>query len=341
MLWQRPYPSRRALDALESLSEPSVACPLPDSTRVGLSSWALPISPEAVAAAYRGEDAPVPPRAVLRDEGEGILVVEGLFRTSAIFISPDEEGSVYTITHGPSLVIKGAGKAPSGSAFCRVTPALFDADPQGRSIACEAVIGGALWSVMVSSSEDTHSPATGVLAKARLVDLLRQGISDESEPDESDDWGESDEPDAGVQGLGGAAKVERREDGAIVATVEAEQGRIVIEAFHTDPAALWMPLLKQSARATCKLSTSKGSPPSRPTLTGSGFQGGETILISFDDAPLTKAKAEPSGDFKKAVTIPPAAPPGPHTVKASGQESGLVGEAPFRVLPPGKKRPSS
>jgi hypothetical protein len=319
-LWQPYIPTARAFQALARLELPSLAQPLPGSVPCGLNLWLFPRPPSAVEEAYGRPDAPVPQGAVVRKEGEGILVVEGPFRASGIFLSPHPEGCLYKITPGPSLLIKGAGKIPSGGAFCRVSPMPFDSSPDGlggSSFACEAVIGGAGLSVVVFTSGDGggEKATEVIIAKGTLAGLNAGKVKPL---------------------VKGAAAVERGDSGYVRATVKAGSASIVIEAIHTDSVTA---VMKSARYATCELSASKGSPPSRPKLSGEGFEAGEAVEIRFDDAVLTQAKADSSGRFTKAVTIPATAAPGLHSVKASGRKSGLAAEAPFRVLPPRNRKP--
>jgi hypothetical protein len=328
MLWNPQPPSARALAALKRLALPSVVKPLPGSIGIGINQWLMRSSPSEVESAYRRPGAPIPPGAVVRAQEDGVLLVESPFRTSGIFLSEHPEGCAYTITPGPNLTVSGSGNAPNGSAFCLLSPMLMDGDPEGRSIVCEAQIGGARWSIMVATSDDgakTHA-AVGALAKLPLFELFAAQSGDAPAA-------------AGI--LAGPATVERGEGGTITASIKTKPGTIVVEAIHTETAVRLLKRYTPPPKATCKLSAAKGSPPSRPTLSGSGFQSGELINISFDDVQLTQAKAATSGDFKKAITIPPAAAPGLHSVKAAGQKSLLVVTASFRVLPPAKKKPSS
>jgi hypothetical protein len=317
-LWQPFFPTARAFQALARLELPSLAQPLPGSVPLGPNLWLFPRPPSAVEEAYGQPDAPVPQGATVRKEGEGILVVEGPFRASGIFLSPHPEGCLYKITPGPSLLIKGAGKIPSGSAFCRVSPMPLDSSPGGLSIACEAVIGGADWSVVVFTSGDGGETRPEVfIAKGTLAGLNAGKVKPL---------------------VKGPAAVERGDNDYIRATVKAGSESIVIEAIHTDSV---MAAMKSAQFATCELSASKGSPPSRPKLSGQGFEAGEAVEIRFDNTVLTQAKADSAGRFTKAITIPATAAPGPHSVKASGRKSSLVAEASFRVLPPRNKKPPS
>src|SRR3989442_6448914 len=88
------------------------------------------------------------------------------------------------------------------------------------------------------------------------------------------------------------------------------------------------------AGATCpEVKTNRrGGPPTTSTLvTGRGFEAGETVDLTFDQAPLTKATTDPSGGFGIRVRIPASARPGRHEIQATGEVSGLRAAAGFLV----------
>jgi hypothetical protein len=62
------------------------------------------------------------------------------------------------------------------------------------------------------------------------------------------------------------------------------------------------------------------------TLSGNGFQPGETITIQLFSTPVTigSTTADPSGAFTTTVTIPANTTPGNHTIVATGLTSGTT-----------------
>jgi outer membrane protein assembly factor BamB len=91
-----------------------------------------------------------------------------------------------------------------------------------------------------------------------------------------------------------------------------------------------------SARAgtpSLALSRTVGPPTSLFFASGSGFQGSEVVDIDFDQTLLLALLADPNGEFVHSgpMHVPSSALPGPHTVTATGQSSGLVATSPFTV----------
>ncbi|MBI4286883.1 MAG: IPT/TIG domain-containing protein [Chloroflexi bacterium] len=84
------------------------------------------------------------------------------------------------------------------------------------------------------------------------------------------------------------------------------------------------------------LSRSTGAVGSVITVSGSGFNPGETgIAVTYDGAPLMSGiTASPQGAWNTTATIPPS-PSGTHSIKASGSatQAASVGEAGFNVTP--------
>jgi hypothetical protein len=62
------------------------------------------------------------------------------------------------------------------------------------------------------------------------------------------------------------------------------------------------------------------------TLSGTGFQPGETITIQLFSTPVTlgSTTADPQGAFTTTVTIPADTTPGNHTIVATGLTSGIT-----------------
>ncbi len=94
---------------------------------------------------------------------------------------------------------------------------------------------------------------------------------------------------------------------------------------------LAVPASAVPAGAEVKLDRSVGPPTSRVSVQGRGFGGSETIDVLFDGAGLKYAVTGPGGTFLTRMTIPASALPGPHTIRATGETSGLSARAPFTV----------
>lgn len=75
---------------------------------------------------------------------------------------------------------------------------------------------------------------------------------------------------------------------------------------------------------TATLSSTSGTAGGSVTVSGSGFQPGETVRIYFDDTYLGSTTADSAGNFSKTVTIPSSADEGTHTIKAVGAERTLT-----------------
>src|SRR5581483_3643851 len=86
-----------------------------------------------------------------------------------------------------------------------------------------------------------------------------------------------------------------------------------------------------AASADIQLSSSVGAPTSSIVVTGSNFQQGEKVIISFDALKAGSTTTDSTGAFKKDITVPANALPGNHSVDATGQTSGLSASATFLV----------
>ena len=81
--------------------------------------------------------------------------------------------------------------------------------------------------------------------------------------------------------------------------------------------------------ATITLSPDVGSPGGSFTITGSDFDGGETVDIDFGGSPLGSVSAS-GGSFSESFAVP-SVPEGPTDVIAVGQSSGRTAVAVFNV----------
>ncbi|HEY6784399.1 MAG TPA: PQQ-binding-like beta-propeller repeat protein, partial [Gemmatimonadales bacterium] len=91
------------------------------------------------------------------------------------------------------------------------------------------------------------------------------------------------------------------------------------------------PAQARPALALITLSKVAGPPTSRVTVQGSGFGASETIDLKFDVRFIATAQSDATGSFSKKITVPKAALPGNHLVKAKGESSGLFAQATFTV----------
>jgi hypothetical protein len=69
------------------------------------------------------------------------------------------------------------------------------------------------------------------------------------------------------------------------------------------------------------------------TVTGGGFQAGETIDFFLHSSPvaLGTATASPSGSFSMTLTVPAATSVGSHQIVATGETSGTLASLPITV----------
>jgi outer membrane protein assembly factor BamB len=80
------------------------------------------------------------------------------------------------------------------------------------------------------------------------------------------------------------------------------------------------------------LSKTVGPPTVSVQVHGNGFGVNETVLAYFDDTTqLGTATTDATGKFAAMITVPKSALPGTHTVRATGQSSGLTALARFLV----------
>lgn len=75
------------------------------------------------------------------------------------------------------------------------------------------------------------------------------------------------------------------------------------------------------------------APGGTVTITCTGFDPGETVIIVLHTDPVTlgTATADPSGDVHTTVTIPTNTTPGQHTITVTGETSGLTLSATITV----------
>ncbi len=87
---------------------------------------------------------------------------------------------------------------------------------------------------------------------------------------------------------------------------------------------------------TLTLSPDTAAPGAQVTVSGTGFQAGETVDVYFHATLVGMAKADASGRFSKAFAVPVNAPPPnfPTTVHATGESSIRTAQAPFSTRAP-------
>jgi outer membrane protein assembly factor BamB len=79
------------------------------------------------------------------------------------------------------------------------------------------------------------------------------------------------------------------------------------------------------------LSQKVGPPTSSVQVHGAGFGHSETVLVDFDTTQVGAATTDATGKFVAQITVFKTALPGTHTVRATGQSSGLTALALFLV----------
>ena len=86
----------------------------------------------------------------------------------------------------------------------------------------------------------------------------------------------------------------------------------------------------RSTTASITLSPTSGSVGTVVSVSGTGFQSGETVKLSWGSAGVGSSTASNRGAFSASFTVPPT-PGGSHTVVATGESSGLSASAVFTV----------
>ncbi len=107
-------------------------------------------------------------------------------------------------------------------------------------------------------------------------------------------------------------------------------------APSSSPTATVTPTLSPTSTATAALTSSRASSGvgATVTLTGTGFDAGEQVAITWDTtatAPLTTVTAA-LGTFVAAIVVPQA-PVGPHRLMAVGRASGRMASLAFQIKP--------
>src|ERR1041385_1382473 len=106
---------------------------------------------------------------------------------------------------------------------------------------------------------------------------------------------------------------------------------VVALACFTFGLGITSPAGAAPADAQINLAKTVGPPTTTSSLTGIGFGASETVDITFDGGQLRRARTGPGGRFATTITIPRSALPGPHTIQATGEGSGLSAQAIFTV----------
>ena len=75
------------------------------------------------------------------------------------------------------------------------------------------------------------------------------------------------------------------------------------------------------------LSPKVGPPTTNVQVNGTGFGHSETVLLDFDTTQVGAATTDATGKFVARLTVSKTALPGTHTVRATGQSSGLTAQA--------------
>src|SRR5260221_7868503 len=85
----------------------------------------------------------------------------------------------------------------------------------------------------------------------------------------------------------------------------------------------------QAAGPRIWLSQKVGPPTTSVQVNGAGFGHSETVLVDVDTTQVGAMTTDATGKFAGRITVPKTALPGPHTVRATGQSSGLPALALF------------
>ena len=87
----------------------------------------------------------------------------------------------------------------------------------------------------------------------------------------------------------------------------------------------------QAAGPRIWLSQKVGPPTTSVQVNGAGFGHSETVLVDVDTTQVGATTTDATGKFAARITVPKTALPGTHTVRATGQSSGLTALALFLV----------
>ena len=87
----------------------------------------------------------------------------------------------------------------------------------------------------------------------------------------------------------------------------------------------------QAAGPRIGLSQKVGPPTTSVQVNGAGFGHSETVLVDVDTTQVGVATTDATGKFAARITVFKTALPGTHTVRATGQSSGLTALALFLV----------
>src|ERR1700730_8000001 len=84
-----------------------------------------------------------------------------------------------------------------------------------------------------------------------------------------------------------------------------------------------------AATAAVTLKPAVGPPTAKVTVTGSGYQAAETVILTFGTIQVAHVTAGSSGSFTASFSVPNTALPGSYPVDAAGQSSSLSATATF------------
>ena len=157
-------PSGDAVDALRTLSAPSVPGPLPGSVALDPTTFHTAAScPEAINA-YLASDAPVPAGSKVAQVG-GSVVVEQPFARSGVLFADAADGCQYTIAAAPTVTVESTmASLPSGQNFTRVLCG-DDSDPETLIFVTE--VGTADAPLLLSLTSSTIAMRSGTLSTAQ------------------------------------------------------------------------------------------------------------------------------------------------------------------------------
>ena len=154
-------PSAEAVDALRTLSAPSVPGPLPGSVVFDATTFHTSSSCADAINAYLASDAPVPAGSKVTQVGTSVVVDQPFARSGVLFTdAPD--GCQYTIEAAPTVTVDSTiASLPSGQYFARVLCA-DDSSPESLVFATE--VGTTDAPLVLSLTSSTIAVAPGTLS---------------------------------------------------------------------------------------------------------------------------------------------------------------------------------
>src|SRR4051812_5219386 len=105
-----------------------------------------------------------------------------------------------------------------------------------------------------------------------------------------------------------------------------------------------LPFMRNALAQTISATPMNGAAGTSVTVTGSGWTPGDSIDLSWNFPPGTTVatvQADPTGAFRKTISVPQAAPQGATFVDAINQAGDVTNQAPFTVVTQTAGQPST